>query len=210
MPLPDLAEAIRLSAAPALLAMILLAHVAYYRRHRASDGQQVIALTPLAEEPALIAADSSSFNPQTRTVAPTTLPSRPCFLGLDRRKRRAAEPHRVADTVVPGVLICADDLVCDGDSRFLGAVKVGGDLIVNGHAIFAGPVIVNGVLKISGSAQFTDGILAKGDTFVAGAIAIGSADRPGWAALGQIALGERLDLHGQIVASNAIQLRKVA
>ena len=86
MPLPDLADAIRLSAAPALLAMILLAHVAYYRRHRASDGQQVIALTPLAEEPALIAADSSSFNPQTRTVAPTTLSSRPCFLGLDRHR----------------------------------------------------------------------------------------------------------------------------
>ena len=210
MSLPDLAEALRLVAAPALLAMILLAHVVYYRRHRTSDGQQVIRLVALADEPAMIAADGSRFDPQARKIIPAILPPRPRFLGLDRRKRRSAAPHRVADTVVPGVLICADDLVCDGDSRFLGAVKVGGDLIVNGNAIFAAPVIVNGVLKIIGSAQFTDGILAKGDTFVAGAIAIGSADRAGWAALGQVALGERLDLHGQIVASNAVQLRKVA
>gem|GEM_PF-3271320 len=204
MPLPDLTESLRLAAAPLMLAAILAVHLLYYRRHRASDGQQVIALTALVDEPVMIAAAGTSFDPRSRRSGPATLPPRPRFLGLDRRKHRHAPPHRVADTVVPAVLICADDLVCEGDSRFLGAVKVGGDLIVTGHAIFAAPVIVNGVLK------FTDGVLAKGDTFVAGAIVIGSAGRSGWAALGQIELGERLDLHGEIVASTALQLRNVA
>lgn len=206
----DAMAGLRLAIGPAILAAIFIAHWIYFRARRASDGQQVILLDELVNQPTLLSSPGVSFDAQSRSLIVATLPPRPIVIGFDRTSHRSSDPFHVGDETVGGVLICADDLVCEGVSRFLGAVKVGGDLIVTGDASFAAAVIVNGVLKIEGTAHFAEGVLAKKETFVAGGITIGSKDGAGWASLGELILGERLGLNGDIVASRAVQLKRGA
>ena len=223
-PIAGGAPLIEMFAAPALLLAIIVVHIIYYFRLRGSDGQQVIALSDLSDlDPAkcaalgekltLVKSWGEEFDARNRVAERThTLLMMPLTPLPAQRGATVyhATSQRLVDRLIRTPLICAEDLVVDGSSQFLGPVKVGGDLIVRGEATFAQVVVVNGVLKIEGEAQFAVGVLAKGDTFVTGSITIGSDRGEGWAALREFALRTRLRLNGRIVTARAVQLREAA
>lgn len=209
-------------AAPVMLLAIIAAHVLYYFMTRGSDGQQVIALSDLTdlnpgkcaslrERLTLVEGWGHEYDARSRgtTRAQMMMPLR-SFGVSSGATAHHADSQRIADCVVRTALICAEDLVVDGSTQFLGPLKVGGDLVVRGVATFSQAVVVNGVLKVEGEAQFALGVLAKGDTFVSGSLTIGSDCGEGWAALRHFALGKRLCLNGRLVSARAIQLKAAA
>lgn len=206
---------------PAILAAILAIHCAYFRLNRKSVGQQAIALQDLsslghsASDPSseltVVRGDCEEFDARTRTSRKTFLPL-PAVGTQSRRNggQRLPGAQRFCNTIVRQTLICGDDVATSGDVIFCNPLKVSGDLLVEGHAIFLGPVIVNGILKIEGRGHFAAGIILKGDAMVRGAIAIGSDDCPAWAVVREMALRDRLQLHGTLVADRAVELREAA
>ena len=218
----QLAVLVELFAAPVLLLAIIAAHVLYYFRLRSSDGQQVIALSDLTdlnpgqcaslgERLTFVEGWGEEYDARSRrtTRAEMMMPLR-SFAVSSGATAHHADSQRIADCVVRTPLICAEDLVIDGSTQFLGPVKVGGDLVVRGVATFSQAVVVNGALKVEGEAQFALGILAKGDTFVSGSLTIGSDLGEGWAALRHFALRNRLRLNGRLVSARVIELKAAA
>jgi hypothetical protein len=214
---------VELFAAPALLLAIIVAHIIYYVRLRGSDGQQVIALSDLSdldagkcaalhEKLTLVEAWGEEFDARKRVATRRPLMMMPlrAFAAVQGATVHHATSQHIVDRVIRTPLICAEDLIVDGSSQFLGPVKVGGDLIVRGEGTFAQVVVVNGIHKNEGEAQFAVGVLAKGDTYVTGSITIGSDRSEGWAALREFALRTRLRLNGRIVTARAVQLRAAA
>lgn len=217
-----LAELRHSLAAPTLMLVILLTNWVYHLLKRTSDGQQKIEIgdmsnlntascAALREQLTLIQARNIEFQAQTRKARAFALALPEQFFRASRGEfLRCADRHVVKDRSVVSPLICADDLVTEGNSHFFEPVKVGGDLVVKGNATFFEVVVVNGVLKVEGDAHFAVGVVAKGDTFVSGTMTIGSEDNQGWAALRRFAMGDLLRLNGSVVASSAVQLREAA
>jgi hypothetical protein len=217
----DVVEFRHLMAAPLLLLIIIIAHWVYFRLHRQSDGQQVIELCDLSdldpskcsaldEQLTLIEASCVEFDARDRTEVPVRLSAPRDEPAAGGQVFRYASAQLIENRVVSTPLICAEDLVVDGATEFLGALKVGGDLVVRGNATFFRPVVVNGVLKVEGEAIFAVGVLAKGEAFVSGLITIGSERGKGWAALHELALRTRLRLNGRVVATRAVQICEAA
>lgn len=207
--------------APAILALILAVHGAYFVRNRGLSGQQEIRLQDLTDlgAPSCTGADGltvvraalQEFDATTRSACEAVLPLPSCAAaGTLAGARRFRDAETLEDAEIHQVLICSDDLHLRGRTVFSGALKVAGDLSVEGEAIFLAPVVVSGVLKVSGSAHFAEGVIAKGDAMVVGSMAIGSDSGQGWGVVGELALGERLTLNGTLVASRAVQLKRAA
>ncbi len=217
----DAAHFARMFVAPAILALILIVHSLYFRANRKRCGQQQITLEDLTDLPQSIGAANGGltivhgrhveFDAAARTSRPKFLAAPLVELAPTRRgAQRLTGRQVIQDETVKQTIICSDDLVVDGRTLFQQPVKVAGDLIVNGQAVFLRPVIVNGVLKINGSAHFAGGIVAKRDALVRGSMAIGGDGQPAWAVVRELALINRLALHGTLVTARAVEMKEAA
>ena len=102
-------------------------------------------------------------------------------------------PGRYVDTV-----ICAGDLLVQGDCVFLGPVKVGGDLIVTGNAAFLKPLTVAGHSRIQGLAVVVSGMIAKGEVSIEGTLRIGERAREAWLSADDVTVNGRVFLNGHV------------
>lgn len=215
---PGLARA---AVAAGILLVVFLVHLAYFAAHRATSGQQIIALDDLSDlsrarsgrSGGMIVVHGSreQFDAATRKSSPAVLalpqtdawPSE----GGPRRLRGAQlfEGGEVRQT-----LICDDDLTVQNRVICFQPLKISGDLVVDGHAVFLQPVTINGAMRIVGTAHFAAGLVAKGDALIEGALAVGSDIEPGWAVIRDLGLEHRLELNGTLVTGRATQLRKAA
>jgi peptidoglycan/LPS O-acetylase OafA/YrhL len=105
----------------------------------------------------------------------------------------ALAPGRYLDTI-----ICAGDLIIDGDCAFMGPVKIGGDLIVNGNAAFLKPLTVCGHSRITGVVTISAGMIAKGEVAVDGTLLVGQRMREGWVAARDCTVAGHVFLNGYI------------
>lgn len=216
----------------ALLAVVFLVHLVYYRRHRDADTQQVIAIadltgaSPSAAPVERLTIGSARPSQATRLLegAHVALTSRDQVVRLgvmpfgEAASGNAHSPGRAyairalraSDRPYAEALICADDLLVEGNSIFLAPVKVSGDLIIAGEAVFHQPVVVNGYVKVAGSARFEKGLLIKADAIVTGDVTIGCFERKGWAVARTLQLQGTLRLNGSVVVEDGLHSRMAA
>jgi cytoskeletal protein CcmA (bactofilin family) len=214
----------------AILTVIALMHWAYYCRHENSDSQQVIDIQDLTAKPdeAVVSVeDARTPEPGARrlsgafvaltpgrgfeTVEPSAfeLATAEIAAGMKRRvylsKALRAQSEQFVD-----VLICADDVIVEGDAVFHSSVKIAGDLVVRGSAVFMKPVIVNGFVRIKGRAAFRHGLVAKEDAVVSGEVTIGAADTDGWLVARKVSLEGGLLLNGSVETREGLHYERIA
>jgi hypothetical protein len=203
-----------LCATPALLVIeIILAHALYYLRQKPTVAQQVIAFPASGEKGHLAAhgetlAGAGFARPAAEGKVPlaTVKGYRLTHEAPAFARKTISDSYIIEDEACTASLICMEDLIVPGNTRFHGPVKVVGDLLIDGDAIFEQPVIVDGYVRLNGSARFQRGLVVKSDLIAGGALEIGAWGHEGWAVARLLQLSGELALNGKLIATEGIRM----